>query len=76
VVVTTLAAGGTALTAAARRDGAFEGYLRQRTAAERLKSAFFIRLAHEPATDEVSEGRLRQEFAQNAVRMRHGGLKQ
>lgn len=76
VVVTTLAAGGTALTAAARRDGAFEGYLRQRTAAERLKSAFFIRLAQEPAADATTEGRLRQEFAQDVVRMRHGGLKQ
>jgi hypothetical protein len=76
VVVTTLAAGGTALTAAARRDGAFEGYLRQRTAAERLKSAFFVRLAQEPAADAAIEGRLRQQFAQDVVRMRHGGLKQ
>ncbi len=72
ITVTTLAAAGTAITAAARRGGSFEGYLRQRTAAEGLKSAYFYRLTLEPLGDKAAEARRRQEFAQNVARLRHG----
>jgi hypothetical protein len=72
IAVTTLAAAGTAITAAARRGGSFEGYLRHRTAAEGLKSAYFYRLSLEPLGDKVAEAKRRQEFAQGVARLRHG----